>query len=73
MGLKIFHTSDIHLGMKFASYPEVQKELSEARLNTLEILVEISNTGVCDIFVVAGDLSTGLLYQRVMFLKLHMP
>ena len=56
MSLKIFHTSDLHLGMKFAGYPVVQKELTEARFKTLEKLVELSNHKKCNLFVVTGDL-----------------
>ena len=56
MALKIFHTADIHLGMKFAGYPEVQSELSEARFVALDTLVKKANEERCDLFVVAGDL-----------------
>jgi exonuclease SbcD len=56
MSLKIFLTADVHLGMKFASYPEVQSELSGARFNTLAECVSIANREECDLFVVAGDL-----------------
>jgi exonuclease SbcD len=56
MGLKIFLTADIHLGMKFASYPAVRSELIEARFNTLKNCVTIANREECDLFVVAGDL-----------------
>jgi len=56
MSLKIFHTADIHLGMKFAGYPEVQSELTEARFVTLENLAKKANEESCDLFVVAGDL-----------------
>ena len=56
MALKIFLTADVHLGMKFASYPEVQTELIEARFNTLANCVSIANKEECDLFVVAGDL-----------------
>ena len=56
MSLKIFHTADLHLGMKFAGYPEAQSELSEARFITLENLVKKANENGCDLFVVAGDL-----------------
>lgn len=41
--MKILHTADLHLGMKFAGYPEVQQELAEARFQTLERLVERAN------------------------------
>jgi predicted phosphodiesterase len=54
--LKIFLTADLHLGMKFARYPEVQKELSEARFETLQSLVDRANGEGCSLFLVAGDL-----------------
>lgn len=56
MSLKIFHTSDLHLGMKFSGYPEVQTALTEARFTTLKDLVDKANEQKCDLFVVAGDL-----------------
>jgi DNA repair exonuclease SbcCD nuclease subunit len=56
MSLRIFHTSDLHLGMKFSGYPEVQAELIEARFATLKRLVAVANEKSCDLFVVAGDL-----------------
>lgn len=56
MSLKIFLTSDVHLGMKFAGYPEVQSELTKARFSTLENLVQKANNANCNIFAVAGDL-----------------
>jgi exonuclease SbcD len=64
MSLKIFLTSDLHLGMKFAGYPEVQVELSEARFNTLERLVDSANKNQCNLFVIAGD-----LFDRVTVAK----
>ena len=40
MPLKVLHTSDIHLGMKFASYEgEAQGKLVEARFECLSRLV----------------------------------
>ena len=57
MPLKIFHTGDIHLGMKFTSYPEgVRNALSEARYLTLQSMVNKANELECNLFVVAGDL-----------------
>jgi DNA repair exonuclease SbcCD nuclease subunit len=56
MDLRIFLTADVHLGMKFAGYPEVQGELSEARFSTFASLVERANAEGCALFVVAGDL-----------------
>lgn len=56
MGIKIFHTADLHLGMRFAGYPDVQDELINARHETLENMVELANQESCTIFVIAGDL-----------------
>ncbi len=56
MPVKIFHTSDLHLGMKFSRYPEVQQELSESRFLTLKRLIERANKEGCQLFVIAGDL-----------------
>ncbi len=57
MGIKIFHTGDIHLGMKFNSYPDnVKNLLSESRYLTLESMVTMANEIECNLFVVAGDL-----------------
>ncbi len=55
--IKIFHTGDIHLGMKFTSYPEgVRELLSESRYLTLESMIKKANEMNCNLFVVAGDL-----------------
>lgn len=57
MTLNIFHTADIHLGLKFSSYPEdLAKKLSEARFQTLERMIQTANEEHCHLFVVAGDL-----------------
>jgi exonuclease SbcD len=58
MGIKIFHTADVHLGMKFARgyAPEVQSALIEARFETLACMVRTANEKGCSAFVVAGDL-----------------
>lgn len=57
MSLRIFHTGDIHIGMKFNNYPdEVKESLSEARFLALENMINKSNELNTDIFVVAGDL-----------------
>ena len=58
MGIKIFHTADLHLGMKFTrGYPEeVQQSLIQARFDTLRDTVEKANKEGSDIFVIAGDL-----------------
>jgi len=54
--LRIFLTSDIHLGLKFGGYPEVQKELAEARFETLQQCVRKANQEECHIFAVGGDM-----------------
>ena len=56
MGIKIFHTADLHLGMRFAGYPDVQEELINARHKTLKNMVEVANQESCTLFVMAGDL-----------------
>lgn len=57
MPLKIFHTADLHIGMKFNSYPEYVKNfLIEARFETLNRMIDIANEEKCNLFVVAGDL-----------------
>lgn len=57
MAIKIFHTGDIHIGMKFNRYIDnVRESLIEARFETLENMINKSNELNSDIFVVAGDL-----------------
>lgn len=57
MDLKIFHTGDIHLGMKFQTYPEgVRDSLLEARFSSLENMVTIASEKEAHLFVVAGDM-----------------
>jgi DNA repair protein SbcD/Mre11 len=55
--LSVFLTSDLHIGMKFAGYPDQpQAALVEARFSCLERMVEEAGRRRCDLFVVAGDL-----------------
>ncbi|HVP18044.1 MAG TPA: metallophosphoesterase [Spirochaetia bacterium] len=57
MTLSVFLTADLHLGMKFAGYPEsAQAALVEARFACLERMVEQAGSLGCDLFIVAGDL-----------------
>ena len=56
MALRIFLTSDLHLGMSFADYPAVQAELVEARFRCLERVVTEAGARRCDLLVIAGDL-----------------
>ncbi len=58
MTIRILHTADLHLGMKFTGrYPAgVREQLVRARFETLGTLVEKANAQGVDLFVVAGDL-----------------
>ena len=57
VALNIFHTGDLHIGMKFSNYGEsIRTKLQEARFTSLENMVNQSNDLGSDIFVVAGDL-----------------
>lgn len=55
--IKIFHTADLHIGMRFNGYPEpIKTSLQEARLNVLSNMVVLANEEKCNLFVIAGDL-----------------
>ena len=55
MLLRIFHTADLHIGMKFNSYPDdIRNCLIEARFDVLDKMVRILNDRLCNLFVVAG-------------------
>jgi len=56
MGIKIFQTADLHLGMRFTGYPDIQNELIDARYKTLENMIKIANREDCALFIIAGDL-----------------
>ncbi len=57
MELKILHTGDLHIGMRFSSYPDgIRQNLIDARINVLEKIVNIANDNHCDILIIAGDL-----------------
>ncbi len=57
MPIKIFHTADLHIGMKFSNYPEAVKiPLRRARIDVLGRMVDLANRDKCNIFVIAGDL-----------------
>jgi DNA repair protein SbcD/Mre11 len=58
--MRILLTSDLHLGMKFAGYPDAQAVLTEARFTCLERVVAAANDARADLLVVAGD-----LFERV--------
>lgn len=57
--IKIFHTADIHIGLKFSGKdypPDLRQRLVAEPMNTLERMVAIANGKKCDLFVVAGDM-----------------
>lgn len=57
MDMKIMHTGDLHIGLKFNRYPdEVKAKLVQARIEVLEKLIGLANSQACQIFVIAGDL-----------------
>jgi len=62
--MRIFLTSDAHLGMKFAGYPSTQGKLVEARFNALKRCIDVANHKDCDLFAVGGD-----LFDRVSVAK----
>ncbi len=55
--LRILLTSDLHLGMRFAAYPDdLRSALSEARFACLERIVALADERRAALLVVAGDL-----------------
>ena len=57
MALRVFLTSDLHLGMKFAGYPDAPRAaLVEARFTCLDRIVAAANEVRSDLLVIAGDL-----------------
>ncbi len=57
MKLKLLHTGDLHIGMKFNNYAEeIKRKLVAARFNVLAELIEKANKAQCNLFVISGDL-----------------
>jgi len=57
LSFKIFHSADIHIGMKFGGYPQnVREDLADERFKVLERMVKMANEKECQVFVIAGDL-----------------
>ncbi|MBN2358054.1 MAG: metallophosphoesterase [Deltaproteobacteria bacterium] len=56
MALKLLHTSDVHIGLKFASHEDVAPTLIAARFECLERLIQRASKEKCDLVVIAGDL-----------------
>lgn len=60
VNLKILHSGDFHIGLRFGNYPEaVRNKLAAARVEALRNLVGEANSRQCDLLVVAGDLFEG--------------
>ena len=76
MGVKIFHTGDIHIGMRFNKYPEeVMKMLRQARIDVIENMVNMANNNGCNMFVIAGDLfdkTTGIDKKTISTVAKHL-
>jgi DNA repair protein SbcD/Mre11 len=57
MSIKIIHTADNHIGLKFSNYrKEVRDKLIEERFEALKNVVSAGNEKKCSFLVVAGDL-----------------
>ncbi|MGM0499678.1 MAG: metallophosphoesterase family protein [Bacillota bacterium] len=56
MTLRIMHTGDVHLGMKFNQYPKISTELENARYQALENVIKEANNRNVNLLAVAGDL-----------------
>ncbi|MDY0236413.1 MAG: metallophosphoesterase [Gudongella sp.] len=76
MGIKIFHTGDVHIGMRFNKYPEeISKMLREARIDVIENMIDMANKSSCNIFVIAGDLfdkTTGIDKKTIATVAKHL-
>lgn len=63
--MRIFHTSDNHIGMTFNRYPDgIREKLVDQRLKSLENMVVRANEEGADLFVVAGDLFNSLRIKK---------
>src|SRR5512146_2014434 len=69
MALRVLLTSDLHLGMKFAGYPDAARAaLVEARFTSLDRVVAAANQAGSELLVVAGDLfeSVGVAHRDIL-------
>ena len=64
--MRIFHTSDVHVGMRFTrGYPDtVRDSLVKARVEVVSRMVELANREQCDLFAIAGDLFDNLKVSK---------
>jgi exonuclease SbcD len=69
--VRIFHTADVHLGLKFvrASLEAVRQKLVEARHEVLSRMVQIANQEKSDLLVIAGDLFDNLSVSPTLVRK----
>ncbi|MBE0451659.1 MAG: metallophosphoesterase [Clostridia bacterium] len=57
MAIKIFHISDIHIGMKFQRYPDILRaNLIESRFGALRNAVTEADRLKCDVLAITGDI-----------------
>lgn len=57
MAIKIFHISDIHIGMKFQRYPDnLRVNLIESRFGALRNAVTKADQLKCDVLAITGDI-----------------
>lgn len=62
--MKILHTADLHIGMKFKNYSTFAERLCAARTETLNRLIDTANRAKCDLFVITGDLFDSLYVPK---------
>ena len=68
--LKIFLTSDNHIGLKYAHYDK-SCIISSSRINAFDAMVKKANDENCNMFVIAGDLfekNKGISKKDIKFL-----
>jgi len=64
--IKIFHTADVHVGLRFTrGYSEsLQSALVKERVTVVARMADIANRERCNLFVVAGDLFDNLRVSK---------
>lgn len=55
MAIKLLHTADWHLGMRFPSFAEHEQKLTHQRLATVKNILGVAERYGVDVVVVAGD------------------
>lgn len=70
--LRILHSADLHIGMSFNNYPEeVRQRLQQARLDSLDQLVEKAQLYGCELLVIAGDLFHSTRISKKIINQVH--